>query len=302
MSGGLDIRGPAPHTPAVTPRARAYAMQLVTYVVALAVAALTTALLAGWDALWAAAVADVVATCVVFGFSLWLSCSSMYDPYWSVAPPALWAYWLTGGEPSARAWIVGALVLLWATRLTWNFLRGFEDLSHEDWRYRDLRERTGRAYWLVSLLGIHLFPTALTFAGSLSLYAVVRGAGRPLGWLDALAGAVTILGVTYEGVADEQLRAFVRAERREGEIMQRGLWRHSRHPNYFGEMTFWWGLYLFAAAADPGAWWAIVGPIAITLLFVFVSVPMIDRRSLERRPGYDKHMEKVSGIVPWFRD
>lgn len=286
---------------AVSPRARGYWTQLGAYVVALAVAAGVAFAARGLGALWAAAAADVAATLVVFGFSVALSNSSMYDPYWSVAPPALLAFWLAHGELSLRAALVGALVVLWGGRLTYNFLRGFTDLTHEDWRYKDLQRKTGRFYWAVSFLGIHFFPTVLTFLGSLSLYAIARDAGRPLGWLDGVAAAVTLLGIGYEAIADEQLRAFVRGGPRKGEIMQRGLWRHSRHPNYFGEMTFWWGLYLFAAAADPGAWWAIAGPIGITLLFVFVSVPMLDQRSLARRPGYAAHMRKVSAIVPWPR-
>jgi len=100
-------------------------------------------------------------------------------------------------------------------------------------------------------------------------------------------------------VADEQLRAF-RKERREGEILARGLWAFSRHPNYFGEVSFWWGLFLFALAADPGAWWSGVGAAAITALFVFASIPLLDRRSAARRPAYAEHMKRVSALVPWF--
>lgn len=286
----------------MSPRARAYRMQLFAYLTALAVAAGVAWLARDLGALWAALVADVVATVVVFGFSVYNRNSSLYDPYWSVAPPALLAYWLLVGAASARVFLVGALVLVWATRLTWNFLRGFTSLDHEDWRYPELAKKTGKAYWLVSFLGIHLFPTFLTFMGGLALYVVTRDGARELGWLDAVAAAVTVLGIAYEGIADEQLRRFVKSKPPKGEIMQRGLWRHSRHPNYFGEITFWWGLYLFAAAADPSAWWAIVGPASITVLFVFISVPMIDERSKKRRPGYEAHMRKVSGIVPWFRE
>jgi steroid 5-alpha reductase family enzyme len=82
--------------------------------------------------------------------------------------------------------------------------------------------------------------------------------------------------------------------------MDKGLWKYYRHPNYLGEVTFWWGLYLFALAAKPSYWWMVVGPIAITLLFVFVSIPMMDKRNLERRPGYAEHMKQVSAIIPWF--
>jgi steroid 5-alpha reductase family enzyme len=81
--------------------------------------------------------------------------------------------------------------------------------------------------------------------------------------------------------------------------MNKGLWRYSRHPNYFGEVSFWWGLYFFGLAANASYWWTIAGPIAITLLFLFISIPMMDKRSKERRPEYAEHMKKISALVPW---
>lgn len=275
-------------------------MQLVVYAAALAVAWAVVRFAPIPDPLWRAALADAIATVVVFGFSVATTSSSMYDPYWSVAPPALFAFWATEAEVvSVRAMIAAGLVAIWAVRLTFNFLRGFGEVTHEDWRYVDLRKKHGRLYWLVSFLGIHFFPTVLTFAGSVSLY-VVLGSNAPLGPLDALAAAVTALGIGYEATADEQLRAYVRSGPPKGEWLKTGLWRHTRHPNYFGEVTFWWGLYLFAVAAAPGAWWAAIGPAAITCLFFFVSIPLIDARMVERRPGYAEHMKRVSRLVPWL--
>ena len=81
--------------------------------------------------------------------------------------------------------------------------------------------------------------------------------------------------------------------------MSSGLWAYSRHPNYFGEVAFWWGLYLFALAADPGYWWTIVGPCAVTALFLTASIPLMDKRSLDRRPGYAARMESTSALIPW---
>jgi len=286
----------------MSPRAKGYLAQLVCYVVALASAAAVVTWLPLGDPLWRAAAADVLATIVVFGFSVGFSNSSFYDAYWSVAPPALFAYWATTGDVGPRAMILGALVTVWAVRLTWNFLRGFSDLSHEDWRYRDLQRKHGRLYWLVSFGGIHMFPTVLTFAGSLSIYAVLHATPpRPLGWIDALAAAVTALGIAYEAIADEQLRAYIASGPPKGDFLQSGLWKHSRHPNYFGEVTFWWGLALFGFAAAPRAWWIWIGAAAITALFFFVSIPMIDARMVERRPKYAEHMKRVSRLIPWPR-
>ncbi len=281
-------------------------MIAAAYVAAIVVAAIVVAVAPevgpAAHPLYTAALADLAATLAVFAVSFFANNSSVYDPYWSVAPLAL-APWLAAqpsaaGAPLARRALVIGLVTLWGLRLTYNWARGFSGLAHEDWRYVDLRRKTGRAYWLVSLFGIHTMPTVMVYLGCLSLYPALTSP-RPLGPLDALAAAVTLGAVTIELLADEQLLAF-RKERREGEILARGLWAFSRHPNYFGEVSFWWGLFLFAVAADPGAWWCGVGAAAITALFVVVSIPLLDRRSVERRPAYADHMKRVSALVPWF--
>ncbi|MFW6051111.1 MAG: DUF1295 domain-containing protein [Myxococcota bacterium] len=276
---------------------------LVTYVAAIAAAAITGWLLRDQHPIVVALAADVVATVVVFAFSVAYDNSSLYDPYWSVAPPAI-ALWfslvpMSGPAVVPRLVIVNALVFLWGARLTYNWFRQWKGLSHEDWRYVDLRAKHGRAYWLVSFSGIHMFPTVLTFLGSLSLYPALAAGTSLLGWLDAAAVIVTGGAIWIEAAADKQLRNFVTGERRPGEIMNRGLWAYSRHPNYFGEMAFWWGLWLFGLAADPSWWWTVVGPASITLLFVFISIPMMEERMQTRRPHYREHRRRVSMVVPW---
>ena len=263
-------------------RARSFAWVGAAYVAALAVAWLVVrALGPAVHPLHAAAYADVAATVAVFAFSVALKNSSVYDPYWSVAPLVL-APWLATlpaaeGAPLARRILVCALVAFWGVRLTYNWARGFSGLDHEDWRYVDIRSKTGRAYWPVSLAGIHLFPTVQVYLGSLPLWPALTS-NRPLGPLDALAAAVTLGAVLVETVADEQLRRF-RAERREGEIMARGLWAYSRHPNYFGEVGFWWGSSSSGSPGNPGALWSGLGAVSITAMFAFVSIPMLDKRS-----------------------
>ena len=284
-------------------RSRSIAICLVAYVVAAAVAVAIGWELAGRHPLVVAAVADVAATIVVFGFSVAFDNSSVYDPYWSVAPPAIGLYWAlvpVAPAPSpTRQAVVLLLVGLWAGRLTWNWLRGWHGLAHEDWRYVDLRGTTGRAYWLVSFVGLHLFPTVMVYLGCLSLFPALSAGTRPFGAIDALGIVVTTAAVAIEATADEQLRRFRRSVVGPARTLATGLWAWSRHPNYFGEILFWWGLYLFGLAADPGWWWTVVGPLAITLMFVFVSIPMLDRRMLARRPDYAARMRDVSGLVPF---
>lgn len=254
-------------------------------------------LAAPWDAL----AADVVATLVIFAFSRAWRNSSFYDAYWSVIPPLLAVWWYATRAPGideTRAVLVIALVWFWGVRLTANWATFWGGLRHEDWRYPLVRARAGRAALLADLFGIHLVPTLQVFLGSLPVYAVMtRGAAAP-GALDLLAALVTFGAVTIELVADLQLHRFI-ATKAPGSFIRSGLWAWSRHPNYFGEVSFWWGLMLFGLAAAPEAWWWIApGALAMTAMFVFVSIPFMDRRSLERRPAYAEHMRKVSALVP----
>jgi steroid 5-alpha reductase family enzyme len=249
-----------------------------------------------------AAAADLAATLVVFAFSVRYGNSSVYDPYWSVAPIPIVLYWASlGSGIGGREVAVVALVCAWGIRLTGNWVARWRGLGDEDFRYVEIRKRTGRAYWPASLVSIHLMPTAWVFLGLLPLYPALSAPGRPPGALDAAAFAVTGLAIALEAAADGQLRTFLRSRREPGAMLETGLWAVSRHPNYLGEVLFWWGLWLFGLAASPGWAWTIVGPASITLLFLLVSVPWMDRRMLSRHPAYAERMRAVPGLFPWPR-
>ncbi len=294
-------------------RGRAVGLAVVTATYALAAAAAfatAAALPDAWSPILTALVADVVATVVVFAASAVLVNASLYDPYWSVAPPVIAAAWMASdgasGGDDARAVVVLVLVTLWGVRLTANWATGWRGLGHEDWRYADLRDgpRGGLPFWAVNLLGIQLMPTLLVFLGMLSVWPAVAHGGHGFGVLDVVATVVTLAAIATETIADLQLRAFARDPgRRSGPpaIADRGLWAWSRHPNYLGQIGFWWGLWLFGLAADPGWWWTVTGPLAMVGLFVFVSIPLMDARSLRRRPGYAEHMAAVRALIPRHR-
>jgi steroid 5-alpha reductase family enzyme len=288
--------------PAVSVRPwRGFAIVTFAYLAALGVAAGVVLLLPGHGPLLQLAAADAAATVVVFAFSRIHDNSSVYDPYWSVAPPLIAAWLALGpgaGNPlGARALAILALVGAYAVRLTWNWTRGWAGLGHEDWRYADFRSKTGRAYWPVAFLAFHLFPTVMVYLGCLPLHAALVEPAQPFGALDVVAVVVTAAAIVIEGVADNQLRAYRRASP-EGGICDVGLWRWSRHPNYFGEISFWVGLWLFGVAAGA-PWWAAVGVAAMVALFVGASIPMAEQRSLQRRPHYAEHQRRVSMLVPW---
>lgn len=246
-------------------------------------------------------IADLLATVVVFGFSRMYKNSSFYDAYWSVIPPLLLFYWWIRSGPdvdSLRCWLVAIVLVLWAIRLTANWVYGFPGLHHEDWRYSMFRDRAGRWEFFVDLFAIHLIPTVQVFVGMLPVYVAVTRPGPGLSWLAWIAFAVGLAAVTLEFLADAQLHRFVR-DRREGQAMDRGLWGWSRHPNYFGEFGFWFALALFGVAAAPAeAWWLFVGAVLILAMFLGASIPMMEERSLARRPDYQDIVDRVSRFVP----
>ena len=246
--------------------------------------------------------ADVAGTVIIFLFSRLFNNSSFYDPYWSVAPLAISFYLLFITDKITIYQIaITALVCAWGIRLTWNFLRGWRGLEHEDWRYVDFREKHGARYWPVSFWGIHLTPTIIVYLGCLPLFPALLSPSCESGWLAFVSVIVTTLAIWIEGAADNQLRDFRRENHGSAKILKSGLWGRVRHPNYLGEILFWWGIFLFGLSADLGSWPMIVGPVVITALFVFISIPMIDKRMLRKRPEYAEHIANVPAIIPRFK-
>lgn len=246
-------------------------------------------------------VADVLATLVVFAFSRVYGNSSFYDAYWSVIPPLLLIYWWIRGDAgidSVHCWLLAVVVLLWAVRLTANWVYAFPGLHHEDWRYPMFRARAGRLEFVADLVAIHLIPTLQVFLAMIPVYVAVTRPDDQIRWLTAIAFVIGLGAVALELVADVQMHRFVR-DRRSGEVMDRGLWSWSRHPNYFGEFSFWFALALFGIAAAPGSWWwLLLGAAAILAMFQGASIPMMEARSLERRPDYQTVIDRVPRFVP----
>ena len=277
----------------------------LAYVVAVAVGAAWLLWGPGTGRLWLdTLIADVLATLVIFGFSRAYRNSSFYDAYWSVIPPLLVLFWWwqgpigASGPGSLRAWLLAVVVGYWAVRLTSNWAYGFPGLHHEDWRYPILRAGAGRFEFLADLFGIHLFPTVQVFVGMLPAYIALTRPGDGLIWLTWLAFAVGLAAVTLELTADVQMHRFV-ADKRPGEVMDRGLWAWSRHPNYLGEIGFWLSVALFGVAAAPGgAWWLFAGVAVMIAMFLGASIPMMEKRSLERRPQYQDVIDRVPRLLP----
>jgi steroid 5-alpha reductase family enzyme len=253
----------------------------------------------GPEPLWDIFLADVAATIVVYLFSSGFGNSSLYDPYWSVAPMVIAVAWWPMGDTAGsalRGWAVWGLIVIWGMRLTWNWAQGWGGLADEDWRYERLRRQLGWWYPAVNLLGIHLMPTFLVWLALWSAHAAMT-APTPVGWVDALAVAFGLSAIWLESAADTQLRRF-KADADEEAVMSRGLWAYVRHPNYLGELGFWWALFALAAAAGAFEWQLLAGPVAMMLLFAVISIPMMEARLRRRRPDYREYMEQVPPLFP----
>ncbi len=272
----------------------------LAYVMALAAAAAWLAWGPTTDRLWLdTLIADVIATVVIFLFSRAYKNSSFYDAYWSVAPPAIFIYWWLETEAEgARHLLVLLVIAAWAIRLTGNWVYNWPGMHHEDWRYPMLKEQAGKLESAIDFGGIHLFPTLIVFFAMTPTYVVVTNTDHGLSWLDVVATIVGLGAVAIEFIADLQLHRFVQ-NRTPGQVMDTGLWGWSRHPNYFGEVSFWLSLALFGLAASPDdARWIFAGVIVMLAMFMFVSIPMMEKRSLERRPDYQDVIDRVSVFLP----
>jgi steroid 5-alpha reductase family enzyme len=202
------------------------------------------------------------------------------------------------GQKGQRSVVVLALVAAWALRLTVyvlarNWGRG------EDYRYREIRRRNEPNFALKSAYLVFGLQAVLAWMISMPLFAALTSAA-PLNALDAIGVALALFGLTFETVADWQLARFRRDPSNRGQVLCRGLWRNSRHPNYFGEACVWWGFGLIAVAA--GGWWTLFSCLLITWLLLRVSgVALLEQTIASRRPAYAAYVQRTSAFVPWPR-
>ncbi len=224
---------------------------------------------------------------------------SIVDPWWSIGFLLVTVNSARLAGAGEARWLVVGVVAAWALRL-WAYLLSRAIGKPEDPRYTAFRERFGPArYWWVSLFQVFLLQGVLVLVVSAPLQLAASAPGPDhMGVLDVLAAAMTLFGAAYEAVADAQLARF-KARPDRPPVMDQGLWRTSRHPNYFGEVLVAWGCWLFAADEPLGP--ALVfAPLLMTFLLVRVSgVAMLDEHMARRKPEYRAYMARTSALVPW---
>ncbi len=240
-------------------------------------------------------IADTVSTVVVFLFSLIFKNASVYDPYWSVQPLViLWLFAFKYSLSTASVIVMLVAVTLWGVRLTANWAYTFKSLNHQDWRYTMLKETTGKLYPFVNFFGIHLVPTLIVLACvAPALYVVLYLPRLNVGAI--VFYALSLGAVLLQGTADVQMHRF--RKNPHATFIRNGVWKYSRHPNYLAEIVMWWGIGLATVCMLPSLWITLLGALLNTLLFLFVSIPMADKKQ-SKKEGYADYKKQTFMLLP----
>lgn len=236
-----------------------------------------------------------------FGAASWLvslfrNDVSFVDSLWSLFFLVAAAVFAVAAQPlGARAWLVIVLLTLWSLRLS-VYITARNWGEPEDYRYRSIRANNEPGFAIKSLYIVFGLQGLLAWIVALSLWPAIAS-GTPLNIVDGLAVALWLVGFIFEAGGDWQLAQFRNDPDNKGRVLDTGLWRYTRHPNYFGDFCIWWGFYFFAVAA--GAWWPIVSPLLMSLLLLKVSgVAMLESTIESRRPAYAEYVSRTNAFFP----
>jgi steroid 5-alpha reductase family enzyme len=238
-----------------------------------------------------------VAMFVLWLVSLRVRDASIVDPFWGSAFVVVaWSAAVVVGAWDTHDLIVVGMVTVWGSRLSIYLL--WRNLGKgEDYRYQAMRRRWGPRFWIISLATVFLLQGVLVWVVSLPVQVAILGPGDP-GLLTAAGLALWSVGLIFETVGDAQLARFKADPSNDGKVMDRGLWRYTRHPNYFGDFCIWWGIYLAAIDAS-GTAWTVIGPLVMSYLLLRVSgVAMLERTIGKRRPGYEEYARRTNAFFP----
>jgi len=240
---------------------------------------------------------------IIFGYAaVWFFISivkkrnDLADIAWGLGYILLCAFYLVTGEVSSRALLLYFLVLIWGLRLSIHIYfrnRG----KQEDFRYAKWRQEWGRSFYLRSFFQVYLLQGLLLLIVISPITLVASNQQPVTGYLDYLGLIVWVIGFFFETVGDYQLSKFVKNPENRGKLMTVGLWKYTRHPNYFGEVTMWWGIFLIAVSSPNGIF-ALAGPLTLTLLILFISgIPMLEKK-YEHRPDFEEYKKQTSSFFP----
>ena len=234
-----------------------------------------------------------------FAISLIEKRNDVADVAWGLGFVLLaWTSFFLAGGWETRSLLVNILVIAWGLRLAWH-IHARHRGKPEDYRYLAWRHEWGRWFYPRSYLQVYLLQGAFLFVIALPVLMINRSAAGTIGVLDVSAVCVWLFGFVFESVGDAELARFAKDPLNRGKIIQTGLWRYTRHPNYFGEIVQWWGIWLVALGIR-GGWFAMIGPLTITFLILKVSgIPMLEKK-LAENPAFADYKRRTSVLLPWF--
>ena len=270
---------------------------LTAYVIAVILGFISLKFSSNLSSMMQILIADIVATFVIYSFSVYYKNSSFYDPYWSVIPPLIAFFWFAKNNYMINipSLILMVAVLFWSLRLTYNWMKTWDGLHHEDWRYIDMRNNLGNSFEIIGNLGgIHFFPTFIVFFCCMPM---AQNFSQSYNWTIFLGFGLCIIGVLLEIISDKQLHSFRKIYPSGTGIIETGLWNYSRHPNYYGEIMFWWGIFVFGYSFT-GLNYLLLAPIAMTAMFWYASIPWIEIKILRTRPQYKDYQKRVHILFP----
>jgi steroid 5-alpha reductase family enzyme len=233
--------------------------------------------------------------------SLALRNASIVDMFWGLGFVLLAAvYFAATDGVIGRKILITTLVAVWGLRLSLYILRRNWGQG-EDYRYRAFREKAGEKFWWISFFQVFLLQGVLLWLISAPILAAqFYDSPDELAVTDILGPLVWGVGFIFESVGDWQLASFKADPANKGKVMQSGLWRYTRHPNYFGDTTVWWGYFVIAAGTVDGLW-TVFSPILMTVLLMRVSgVALLERAQVRTKPQYRAYIESTSAFLPWF--
>lgn len=232
-----------------------------------------------------------------FVVSLMKKRNDVADTAWGLGFVLLaWLSAVLSEHVSVRGFLVTILVSIWGLRLAWH-IHGRNKGKTEDYRYRAWREAWGKWFYVRSYVQVNLLQGVLLFIIALPVLVINLKTGSPFNILDVVGFVVWMIGFLFESVGDAQLARFINNPENKGKLMQRGLWAYTRHPNYFGEVTQWWGLWIIAISA-PNGLLTVIGPLTITILILKVSgIPMLEKK-MKEHPEFAEYQRRVSTFFP----
>lgn len=244
-------------------------------------------------------VASLVFLSLVFVLSRWLGRLDVVDVAWGLAFVVIavagfvYADHMVGLNVAS---LVVLLVVIWGLRLAAHIAKRLKK-GHEDPRYTELRQKWRGSEAVNAYFRVFLLQAVLAFVVALPVVLVNRAPEQGLGWLALAGGLIWLVGFVFEAVGDKQLADFVSQAKNQGRVMDKGLWRYTRHPNYFGELTQWWGIFVVALVV-PYGWLGFIGPLVLTVLILFISgIPLNEKRQVQKS-GWLAYQKRTSVLLP----